>query len=150
MFIAQACDIHLSWGQILVMLGMMLLTSKGAAGVTGSGFVALVATLTVMPTLPVAGVALIVGIDRFMSEARALTSTVCNIVSCIAVAKWQKSLDTVTLHRELKAGFVPIEADGDGDAVHATHGTTETHAGHPVTGNAVDGAGVAAEPVKAP
>ncbi|MGO4492563.1 hypothetical protein AB4Y86_10800, partial [Arthrobacter sp. 2YAF22_2] len=111
-------------------------------------FVALVATLTVMPTLPVAGVALIVGIDRFMSEARALTSTVCNIVSCVAVAKWQNSLDTVTLHRELKAGFVPTEADGDAadaDAVHATH-----DAGHPVTGNAVDGAGVAAEPVKAP
>ena len=71
MFIAQACDIHLSWLQIGSMLGIMLLTSKGAAGVTGSGFVALVATLTVMPELPVAGVALIVGIDRFMSEARA-------------------------------------------------------------------------------
>ena len=70
MFIAQACDITLSWRQIASMLGLMLLTSKGAAGVTGSGFVALVATLTVMPDLPVAGVALIVGIDRFMSEAR--------------------------------------------------------------------------------
>ena len=111
MFIAQACDIHLSWGQILLMLGMMLLTSKGAAGVSGSGFVALVATLTVMPTLPVAGVALIVGIDRFMSEARALTSTVCNIVSCIAVAKWQRALDTDTLRAELNSGFVPVEPD---------------------------------------
>ncbi|WP_336852227.1 C4-dicarboxylate transporter DctA [Sinomonas albida] len=111
MFIAQACDIHLSWDQILLMLGMMLLTSKGAAGVTGSGFVALVATLTVMPTLPVAGVALIVGIDRFMSEARALTSTVCNIVSCVAVAKWQGALDTETLHAELKAGFIPTDAE---------------------------------------
>ena len=111
MFIAQACDIHLSWSQILLMLGMMLLTSKGAAGVTGSGFVALVATLTVMPTLPVAGVALIVGIDRFMSEARALTSTVCNIVSCIAVAKWQRALDTETLHAELKTGFIPTDAE---------------------------------------
>ncbi|WP_115787638.1 C4-dicarboxylate transporter DctA [Arthrobacter silvisoli] len=111
MFIAQACDIHLSWGQILLMLGMMLLTSKGAAGVTGSGFVALVATLTVMPTLPVAGVALIVGIDRFMSEARALTSTVCNIVSCVAIAKWQGELDMVKLRSELQAGFVPTEAE---------------------------------------
>src|SRR5213079_2345685 len=89
LFIAQACNISLSMGQIVAMLGVMLLTSKGAAGVTGSGFVALVATLTVMPDLPVAGVALIVGIDRFMSEARALTSTVSNIVSCVAVAKWQ-------------------------------------------------------------
>lgn len=111
MFIAQACDIHLSWDQILLMLGMMLLTSKGAAGVTGSGFVALVATLTVMPTLPVAGVALIVGIDRFMSEARALTSTVCNIVSCVAVAKWQGALDVEKLRAELQAGFVPSETD---------------------------------------
>ncbi|BCT74653.1 C4-dicarboxylate transport protein [Sinomonas cyclohexanicum] len=111
MFIAQACDIHLSWGQILLMLGMMLLTSKGAAGVSGSGFVALVATLTVMPTLPVAGVALIVGIDRFMSEARALTSTVCNIVSCIAVARWEKALDTDVLQAELSSGFVPTEAE---------------------------------------
>ncbi|MDQ4491957.1 C4-dicarboxylate transporter DctA [Sinomonas sp. ASV486] len=111
MFIAQACDIQLSWDQILLMLGMMLLTSKGAAGVSGSGFVALVATLTVMPTLPVAGVALIVGIDRFMSEARALTSTVCNIVSCVAVAKWQGELDTETFRAELKAGFVPTEAE---------------------------------------
>ncbi|GHG53056.1 C4-dicarboxylate transport protein [Sinomonas cellulolyticus] len=111
MFIAQACDIHLSWDQILLMLGMMLLTSKGAAGVTGSGFVALVATLTVMPTLPVAGVALIVGIDRFMSEARALTSTVCNIVSCIAVAKWEKALDTEKLRTELRTGHVPVPAE---------------------------------------
>jgi aerobic C4-dicarboxylate transport protein len=111
MFIAQACDIHLSWGQILLMLGMMLLTSKGAAGVTGSGFVALVATLTVMPTLPVAGVALIVGIDRFMSEARALTSTVCNIVSCVAIAKWQGELDMGKLRSELQAGFIPTEAE---------------------------------------
>jgi aerobic C4-dicarboxylate transport protein len=111
MFIAQACDINLSWDQILLMLGMMLLTSKGAAGVTGSGFVALVATLTVMPTLPVAGVALIVGIDRFMSEARALTSTVCNIVSCIAVAKWQGALNVEKLRAELHAGYVPTESD---------------------------------------
>jgi len=111
MFIAQACDIHLSWDQILLMLGMMLLTSKGAAGVTGSGFVALVATLTVMPTLPVAGVALIVGIDRFMSEARALTSTVCNIVSCVAIARWQRALDTEKLQSELKTGYVPTEAE---------------------------------------
>ncbi|WP_284976891.1 C4-dicarboxylate transporter DctA [Arthrobacter sp. efr-133-TYG-104] len=111
MFIAQACDIHLGWDQILLMLGMMLLTSKGAAGVTGSGFVALVATLTVMPTLPVAGVALIVGIDRFMSEARALTSTVCNIVSCVAVAKWQGALNLEKLRTELQAGYKPTERD---------------------------------------
>lgn len=121
MFIAQACDIHLRWDQILLMLGMMLLTSKGAAGVTGSGFVALVATLTVMPTLPVAGVALIVGIDRFMSEARALTSTACNIVSCVAVSKWQGALDTQTLRTELRTGHVPREAEDQSPAAVPAH-----------------------------
>ena len=109
MFIAQACDIHLSWGQIAAMLGLMLLTSKGAAGVTGSGFVALVATLTVMPDLPVAGVALIVGIDRFMSEARALTSTMSNAVACVVVSIWENACDRQVLARELSSGYVNTE-----------------------------------------
>ena len=90
-FIAQAMNIRLTWGQELGLLSVMLLTSKGAAGVTGSGFVALVATLSVIPDIPVAGVALIVGIDRFMSEARALTSTCSNAVACVLVAMWEKS-----------------------------------------------------------
>src|SRR5215212_4841917 len=105
LFIAQACDITLSFGQIIAMLGLMLLTSKGAAGVTGSGFVALVATLAVFPTLPVAGVALIVGIDRFMSEARALTSTMSNIVVSVVVAKWEKAVDKDVLKAELTSGY---------------------------------------------
>ena len=109
MFIAQACNIHLSVGQIAAMLGLMLLTSKGAAGVTGSGFVALVATLTVMPDLPVAGVALIVGIDRFMSEARALTSTISNCVACIVVSIWEKACDRQQLASELGSGHVRTE-----------------------------------------
>jgi Na+/H+-dicarboxylate symporter len=109
MFIAQACDITLSWGQIGAMLGLMLLTSKGAAGVTGSGFVALVATLTVMPDLPVAGVALIVGIDRFMSEARALTSTMSNAVACVVVSIWEKACDRNVLAYELSQGYVATE-----------------------------------------
>lgn len=100
-FIAQACDIHLSWGQIAAMLGLMLLTSKGAAGVTGSGFVALVATLSVMPDLPVTGVALLVGIDRFMSEARALTSMISNCVASITVSLWENACDREVLAREL-------------------------------------------------
>jgi len=100
-FIAQACDIQLSWGQIAAMLGLMLLTSKGAAGVTGSGFVALVATLSVMPDLPVAGVALLVGIDRFMSEARALTSMISNCVAAITVSLWEDACDRQVLAREL-------------------------------------------------
>ena len=105
LFIAQACDITLTFGSILAMLGLMLLTSKGAAGVTGSGFVALVATLAVFPTLPVAGVALIVGIDRFMSEARALTSTMSNIVASVVVSKWEKAVDTDVLTAELTTGY---------------------------------------------
>ena len=87
----------------------MLLTSKGAAGVTGSGFVALVATLAVFPTLPVAGVALIVGIDRFMSEARALTSTMSNIVASVVVSKWENAVDEETLQYELTTGYKHTE-----------------------------------------
>jgi len=109
LFIAQACDIQLSFGHILAMLGLMLLTSKGAAGVTGSGFVALVATLTVFPALPVAGVALLVGIDRFMSEARALTSTTSNVVASLVVSKWENAVDTETLQRELSSGYRQTE-----------------------------------------
>lgn len=108
-FIAQACNIHLSLGQVLMMLAVMLLSSKGAAGVTGSGFVALVATLTVMPEIPVAGVALIVGIDRFMSEARALTSLVSNAVATVVVSIWEGACDRSTLMRELDGGFVEAE-----------------------------------------
>ncbi len=104
LFIAQACDIHLSVAQTLTMLGIMLLTSKGAAGVTGSGFVALVATLTVVPELPVAGVAILVGIDRFMSEARALTSTMSNVVASVVVSIWEKACDREVLLRELESG----------------------------------------------
>jgi Na+/H+-dicarboxylate symporter len=111
LFIAQACDIVLSPWQIFAMIGLMLLTSKGAAGVTGSGFVALVATLAVFPTLPVAGVALIVGIDRFMSEARALTSTMSNIVASIVVSKWEKAVDEDTLQAELTTGYRKTEED---------------------------------------
>ena len=110
LFIAQACNIQLSVGQIAAMLGVMLLTSKGAAGVTGSGFVALVATLTVMPDLPVAGVAILVGIDRFMSEARALTSTMSNAVACVVVSIWEGACDRRVLMRELASGHGATEA----------------------------------------
>lgn len=110
MFIAQACDISLSWLQVVSMLGLMLLTSKGAAGVTGSGFVALVATLTVMPDLPVAGVAILVGIDRFMSEARALTSIISNCVASIVVSIWEQACDREVLMRELDQDYAATEA----------------------------------------
>ncbi|MDQ7976090.1 C4-dicarboxylate transporter DctA [Paraburkholderia sp. SARCC-3016] len=102
MFIAQACDVPLSAPQIATMLAVMLLTSKGAAGVSGSGLVALVATLTVIPDLPVAGVALLVGIDRFMSEARALTSVISNACAVIFVSMWEGSCDRVRLAQMLR------------------------------------------------
>jgi Na+/H+-dicarboxylate symporter len=104
MFIAQACDVPLSGTQIATMLAIMLITSKGAAGVSGSGLVALVATLAVMPDLPLAGVALLVGIDRFMSEARALTSVVSNACAVIFVSMWERSCDRARLLDALRLG----------------------------------------------
>ena len=100
-FIAQALGIELSLKEELTLLAVLLLASKGAAGVTGSGFVTLAATLATIPTIPVAGIALILGVDRFMSEARALTNLVGNSVATIVVAKWEGALDMQRLHAEL-------------------------------------------------
>lgn len=100
-FIAQATNTDLSLMQQLTLLAVLLLTSKGAAAVTGGGFITLAATLSVVPTIPVAGLALIVGIDRFMSEIRALTNLVGNGVATIVIAKWEGELDTQQLHNQL-------------------------------------------------
>ena len=81
-----------------------MLTSKGASGVTGAGFITLAATLAVVPSIPVAGLALILGVDRFMSEARSLTNFIGNGVAAIVVSRWERELDTVTLARELASG----------------------------------------------
>ncbi|MBP0588337.1 C4-dicarboxylate transporter DctA [Paraburkholderia sp. LEh10] len=115
LFIAQACDVPLSAPQIATMLAVMLLTSKGAAGVSGSGLVALVATLTVIPDLPVAGVALLVGIDRFMSEARALTSVISNACAVIFVSMWEGACDRARLAQMLRVAE-PGRAGGVDDA----------------------------------
>lgn len=101
LFIAQATNTPMTFFQQLTLLAVLLLTSKGAAGVTGSGFIVLAATLSSVGTLPVAGLALVLGIDRFMSEARALTNVVGNGVATLVVAKWTGELDTVTMRREL-------------------------------------------------
>jgi len=101
LFVAQALNIDLTLTQQLTMLGVAMLTSKGASGVTGAGFITLAATLAVVPTIPVAGLALILGIDRFMSEARALTNFVGNGVATIVVSNWENELDRETLNREL-------------------------------------------------
>lgn len=93
LFIAQAMNIHLSiWDQLLL-LGVMLLTSKGSAGVAGAGFVALAATLASMPNIPVAGLVLLLGVDRFLNEARAVTNLIGNGVATIAVARWEGAID---------------------------------------------------------
>jgi aerobic C4-dicarboxylate transport protein len=97
-FIAQATDTPMSLTQQLTLLAVLLLTSKGAAGITGSGFIVLAATLSAVGGVPVAGLALILGIDRFMSEARALTNLVGNGVATLVVAKWTGDLDMQRLH----------------------------------------------------
>jgi len=100
-FIAQATNTPLTVTQELALLGVLLLTSKGAAGVTGSGFIVLAATLSAVGHVPVAGLALILGIDRFMSEARALTNLVGNAVATLVVARWTGDLDMAQLHARL-------------------------------------------------
>ena len=102
LFVAQALNIDLTLRQQLTILGVAMLTSKGASGVTGAGFITLAATLAVVPTIPVAGLALILGIDRFMSEARSLTNFVGNGVAAIVVARWEGELDLAALQRELQ------------------------------------------------
>ena len=109
-FIAQATNTPMTLGQQVTLLAVLLLTSKGAAGVTGSGFIVLAATLSAVGHVPVAGLALILGIDRFMSEARALTNLVGNGVATIVVAKWTGDLDRQRLRRELD-GETDAEAD---------------------------------------
>ncbi|KMQ64832.1 C4-dicarboxylate transporter [Chryseobacterium angstadtii] len=101
-FISQALDMHLTWQQEITLLLVLLLTSKGAAGVTGSGFVTLAATLPVVGHVPVESVALILGIDRFMSEARALTNVIGNTAATIIVAKFEKNLDEQVLFEKMK------------------------------------------------
>jgi aerobic C4-dicarboxylate transport protein len=100
-FVAQATNTPLTLMQELTILGVLLLTSKGAAGVTGSGFITLAATLSAVPTIPVAGLALILGIDRFMSEARALTNLIGNGVATVVAAKWEKELDVQKMEEAL-------------------------------------------------
>ena len=102
LFIAQACNIDLSIGEQITLLLVAMISSKGAAGVTGAGFITLAATLSVVPAVPVAGMALILGIDRFMSECRALTNLVGNACATIVVARWDNALDKDVLDETLK------------------------------------------------
>jgi aerobic C4-dicarboxylate transport protein len=93
LFIAQACKVELTLGQQLLLLGVAMLSSKGAAGVTGAGFITLAATLAIVPSIPIAGMTLILGVDRFMSECRSLTNFMGNAVATLVVARWEGTLD---------------------------------------------------------
>ncbi|WP_060512957.1 dicarboxylate/amino acid:cation symporter [Pseudomonas sp. NBRC 111124] len=100
-FIAQATNTPLTLMDQLIVLGVLLLTSKGSAGVTGSGFITLAATLATMDNIPVAGMVLLLGVDRFMSEARAITNTIGNAVGTLAIAKWVGALDSERMNQVL-------------------------------------------------
>lgn len=112
-FVAQATNTPLDLTQTLTILGVLMLTSKGAAGVTGSGFVTLAATFAAIPTIPVAGLALILGIDRFMSEARALTNLVGNGVATVVVSRWENELNVTRMSQVLNKEVeeAAVEAD---------------------------------------
>ena len=114
LFIAQATNTHLTFGQELLLMAVAILSSKGAAGVTGSGFIVLAATLSVVPSIPVAGMALILGVDRFMSECRSLTNFVGNAVATIVVGRWEGAVDMARLRQVLAtASGEPTDAESD-------------------------------------
>jgi aerobic C4-dicarboxylate transport protein len=110
LFLAQATNTDLTFWQQAEILAIAMLTSKGASGVTGAGFITLAATLTIVPTIPIASLAVLVGIDRFMSQCRALTNAIGNGVATLVVARWENELDMVQLARELAAGPREIAA----------------------------------------
>ncbi|HWU78563.1 MAG TPA: dicarboxylate/amino acid:cation symporter [Caulobacter sp.] len=109
LFLAQATNTPISLGQELALLGVAMLTSKGASGVTGAGFITLAATLAVVPDIPIAALAVLVGVDRFMSECRALTNLVGNGVATLVVARWEGALDRDRLTRVLRGETTPVE-----------------------------------------
>ncbi|HEX8446945.1 MAG TPA: dicarboxylate/amino acid:cation symporter [Sphingomonas sp.] len=107
LFIAQATNVDLTLGQEVSLLLVAMVSSKGAAGVTGAGFITLAATLSIVPTVPLAGMALILGVDRFMSECRSLTNFIGNAVATVVVARWENALDKDALHAALDGRVGP-------------------------------------------
>ena len=110
LFIAQATNTELTLWQQVTLLLVAMLSSKGAAGVTGAGFITLAATLSVVPTIPVAGMALILGVDRFMSECRSLTNFIGNAVATVVVSRWENALDPARLEAALNGHLSPVPA----------------------------------------
>jgi aerobic C4-dicarboxylate transport protein len=107
LFLAQATNTPLTFGHLLGILGVAMITSKGASGVTGAGFVTLAATLSIVPDIPVESIAIILGIDKFMSECRAMTNLIGNGVATIVISRWEGELDTKALHETMA---YPIKA----------------------------------------
>jgi aerobic C4-dicarboxylate transport protein len=116
LFLAQATNTHLTITQELVILAIAMLTSKGASGVTGAGFVTLAATLSIVPDIPIASLALVVGIDRFMSECRSLTNLVGNGVAALVISRWEGELDVTRLNETLKTPFASGGAEAEAKA----------------------------------
>lgn len=104
-FLAQLYDVHLSMGEIAMIIGILMLTSKGAAGVTGSGFVVLASTLASLHKIPLEGLAFLLGVDKFLSEARAITNIIGNGVATLVIAKNEKEFDEETYHKEIESSF---------------------------------------------
>jgi aerobic C4-dicarboxylate transport protein len=113
LFLAQATNTDLTFWQQLEILAIAMLTSKGASGVTGAGFITLAATLTIIPAIPIVSLAVLVGIDRFMSQCRALTNAIGNGIAALVVARWENELDRVQLLRELERGPASIAGASD-------------------------------------
>ena len=114
LFVAQATNTHLTLLQQFTILGVALLTSKGASGVQGAAFIALVATMMVIPTIPVAGMALILGVDRFLSMCRAVVNMIGNAVATLVIARWENELDRQALRYHLSGDpdQLPLTTDG--------------------------------------
>jgi aerobic C4-dicarboxylate transport protein len=104
LFVAQALDVPLTLGEQVSLLAVLLLTSKGAAAVTGGGFITLAATLGSVGTVPVQGISMLLGVDRFMSEGRALTNLMGNAVATVVVSKWEGALDLEKAKQALEMG----------------------------------------------
>jgi aerobic C4-dicarboxylate transport protein len=113
LFVAQATNTDLSFSQQIAIFAVAMLTSKGASGVTGASFIALVGTLSVVPTIPVAGMALILGVDRFMSEARALVNVIGNGVATIVISRSENELDAARMTAVLDGKFLQAEVAGE-------------------------------------
>jgi len=126
LFIAQATNTHVTFAQELQILAVLLLTSKGAAAVTGGGFITLAATLSAVGNIPVAGLTLLLGVDRFMSEARAITNLIGNGVGAIVVSRWEKELDTVRARRILAHAEVADEYEAPAGYLDRTGAAVKT------------------------